>query len=177
MPDERNQPPSLGKITFQNDRMYSHATLSINYTSYDVRRQHDVINPRTPCRFVLLPADTTNNLAAHPFIYAQVLGIYHAHVQYCGLPPKRMEFLWVQWLDYDEEEPGGWEADKMDQVFYSKCRNDKELLDSFGFVDPKDIVRACHLIPDFDSGTISTPPAARLTHENNDEWKFHYVNR
>jgi hypothetical protein len=177
MPEMHNQPPSLGKITFQNNHMYSHATLSINYTSYNVRCQHDVINPRTPCHFVLLPAKITNDPAAHPFIYVQVLGIYHAHIQYCSHPPKRMEFLWVQWLDYDEEEPGGWEVDQMDRVFYSKCQNDKELLDSFGFVDPKDIVCTCHLILDFDSGTINMPHAARLTHANNDEWKFLYVNQ
>jgi hypothetical protein len=103
MPEEHDQLPSLGKITFQHDRMYSHATLGINYTSYEVRHQHDVINPRTPCHFVLLPVDMADNPTAHPFVYAQVLGIYHAHIRYCSHPPKQMEFLWVRWLDYDEE--------------------------------------------------------------------------
>jgi hypothetical protein len=179
-PECSNQPLEIRKLILQNDRIYSHATLRINYTSYDVRRQQDVVNPRTPCCFVLLPADTTDDPTGHPFLYAQVLGIYHAHVRYSSRPPKRMEFLWVRWLDYDEEEPGGWDTGRMDRVSYGKCRNDDELLDAYDFIDPKDIVRACHLIPDFDSGTASTlnVKPGSLTSDNEErEWKFHYVNR
>jgi hypothetical protein len=118
----------------------------------------------------------------HPFVYARVLGIYHAKVRYAGRPPKRMDFLWVQWLDYDEEERGGWDLSRMDRVAYAKCRNDDELLDSFGFVDPQHVVRACHLIPDFDSGmtgTLLSTNTGSLACDNDEgsEWKYHYVGR
>jgi hypothetical protein len=37
------------RIFFQLDRMYKHALLRVNYTTYDVRRAQDVINPNTHC--------------------------------------------------------------------------------------------------------------------------------
>ncbi|QRW12580.1 colossin-A [Ceratobasidium sp. AG-Ba] len=176
------EPTELGKITFQNDRMYSHATMRINYTSYDVRRQYDVVDPKSPCRYILLPSDTSDNPDAHTFLYARILGIYHANIRFCGRPPKRMDFLWVRWLDYDEAEPGGWDVERLDRLSYGKCRNDSELLDAFGFVDPQHVIRAAHLIPDFSSGTVGptcfVPDSSRFVCDNDEgDWKYHYVNR
>ncbi|KAF8594580.1 hypothetical protein BDV93DRAFT_458714, partial [Ceratobasidium sp. AG-I] len=171
----------LGKVTFQSDRMYTHATLRINYTTYDVRRQHDTLNPKSPCRYILLPSNTSNDPDAHPFIYARVLGIYHAYIRLSGRPPKRMDFLWVRWLDYDETAKGGWDAEQLDRLAYGKCRNDSELLDAFGFVDPRHVVRAAHLIPDFNSGMadwqLDATPLHRVCDNNEGDWKYHYVNR
>jgi hypothetical protein len=181
MRGEGGQPPNIGEITILNERIYSHATLRINYTSYDVRRQQDVVNPRTPCRFILLPADTSEDPTMHPFLYARILGIYHAHVRYRQRAPQRMDFLWVRWLDYDEMEPGGWDVARLDRVAYSPCRNDNELLEAFGFIDPRNIVRACHLIPDFDSGMTGTTPgpsSISLGYDNEKgDWEYHYINR
>ncbi|CUA69692.1 Colossin-A [Rhizoctonia solani] len=171
----------IGKVTFQTDRMFSHATLRINYTSYDVRRQYDTINPKSPCRFILLPSNTSDNPHARPFLYARVLGIYHANVRYCGRPPKRMDFVWVRWLDYDDEEPGGWGFDRLDRVSYTTCWNDGELLDGFGFIDPRNIVRAAHLIPDFNSGmgdsTFASNSTLGVSDDNKNDWNYHYINR
>ncbi|GAB1525826.1 hypothetical protein RhiTH_008992 [Rhizoctonia solani] len=171
----------IGKVLFQTDRMFSHGTFGINYTSYDVRREHDTINPKSPSRFILLPGNTINDPNAHPFLYARVLGIYHANVRYCGRPPKRMDFIWVRWLDYDEKEPGGRELERLDRVSYAPCRNDEELLDGFGFIDPRNIMRAAHLIPDFDSGTSGSIFAANSTlaapDDSEHDWNYHYVNR
>ncbi|KAG9106411.1 hypothetical protein FRC07_008848, partial [Ceratobasidium sp. 392] len=69
---------NLRDLTIVDDRMYEHATLHVNYTSYDVRRQYDVVKPNSSCPFILLPNDTTEDPSAHPFLYAKVLGIYHA---------------------------------------------------------------------------------------------------
>ncbi|KAG8727018.1 hypothetical protein FRC11_014046, partial [Ceratobasidium sp. 423] len=171
----------IGKVTFQTDHMFSHATLGINYTSYDVRREHDTISPKSPSRFILLPGNTSDDPNAHPFLYARVLGIYHANVRYCGRPPKRMDFIWVRWLDYDEKEPGGWELERLDRVSYAPCRNDEELLDGLGFIDPRNIMRAAHLIPDFNSGTSSSIFAANSTlaapDDSEHDWNYYYVNR
>jgi hypothetical protein len=168
--------PELGKLSFLNDRMYTHTTLRINYTTYDVRRQHDIVNTKSPCRYILLPNDTTENPLIHPFIYARVLGIYHAKVRFSNRPPKRMDFLWVRWLDYDDDEPGGWDIGRLDRVYYARYRNDTELLDAFGFVDPRNIIRACHLIPDFDLGHIEN--SVTLAGDDSDgDWQYHCVNR
>ncbi|CAE6338946.1 unnamed protein product [Rhizoctonia solani] len=173
-----HQLADIGKVNIQNDRIYSHATLRVNYTSYDVCRQQDTINPRSPCRFITLPADTsdTNNLAgAHPFLYAKVLGIYHAYVRFDRRPARRMNFLWVRWLDCDEDEPGGWDECRLDRVFYSKCRNENELMNAFGFVAPHHVIRAAHLIPDFESGTTDLPGFTSFGDNEQNDWKYHYV--
>jgi hypothetical protein len=111
-----------------------------------------------------------------------VLGIYHTKVRFNNRPPRRMDFLWIRWLDYDEERPGGWNISRLDRVHYSKCRNDTELSDAFGFVDPANIVRAAHLIPDFRSGTTSsllgaTPASLACDDHEYGDYKFYHVNR
>ncbi|KAG8698606.1 hypothetical protein FRC12_008574 [Ceratobasidium sp. 428] len=166
----------FGNLTLMNDRMYAHATLHINYTSYDVRRQYDVINPRSSSPFILLPNDTSDDPTAHPFLYAKVLGIYHAKVRYGNRPPKGMDFLWVRWLDYDEDTPGSWELGRLDRVHYARYRSDIQLQDAFGFVDPRHIIRACHLIPDFSSGHIEDS-VSLICDDDKGDWKHHYVGR
>jgi hypothetical protein len=73
-------------IFFKSDRMYQHQLLRINYTTYDVRRDQDVINPRTSrCDIMLLANnDNADSDTGHPFWYARVLGIYHVNVVYTG---------------------------------------------------------------------------------------------
>ncbi|KDN35424.1 hypothetical protein RSAG8_11601, partial [Rhizoctonia solani AG-8 WAC10335] len=170
-----HQSSDLHKLSILNDRLYSHATLQINYTSYDVRRQQDTINPRTPCRFIVLPSDSS--VSEHPFLYAKVLGIYHATVRFGTRPARRMNFLWVRWLDYDEQVPGGWDVCRLDRVFYGKCRNDDELMNAFGFVAPHHIIRAAHLIPDFESGTTIPPGPTSFSDNEESDWNYHYVSR
>jgi hypothetical protein len=47
---------------------------------------------------------------------------------------------------------------------------DREETTSYGFIHPKDVLRAVHLIPVFVSGTIARVPEA-----SNEEWEFFYV--
>ncbi|EGN99376.1 hypothetical protein SERLA73DRAFT_28488, partial [Serpula lacrymans var. lacrymans S7.3] len=56
---------------------------NFNYTTYDVHRVQDIINPRTShCNVMLLsPCDDTGT-QSHPFCYVRVLGIYHANIVY-----------------------------------------------------------------------------------------------
>lgn len=176
------EPRAIGKIAFQHDRMCLHATLCINYTSYDVWRQQDIVNPGTLGRFILLPANTTDDSNAHPFLEAKVLGFYHAKVLYCGRLARSMDFLWVRWLDYDKSRPGGWNASRLDPVGYQRCRNDTDILESFGFVDPANVIWAAHLIPDFCSGAtlgLLDPNLPSLAHDDPEfgDWEYHFVNR
>ncbi|KAG9121662.1 hypothetical protein FRC07_002303 [Ceratobasidium sp. 392] len=166
---------NLRDLEIVDDRMYTHATLHINYTSYDIRRQHDVVKPNSSCPFILLPNDTTND-STHPFLYAKVLGIYHARVRFRNRPPRRMDFLWVRWLDYDDNHPGGWEHGHLDRVHYTQYRNDAELQDAFGFVDPRHVMRACHLIPDFSSGHAAHSVSLVCDNAKGD-WQYYCVDR
>ncbi|KAG9120429.1 hypothetical protein FRC07_004081 [Ceratobasidium sp. 392] len=89
----------------------------------------------------------------------------------------RMDFVWVRWLAYDEERPGGWSVGRLDRLKYSKCRNDDELQDAFGFIDPKCIVRASHLIPAFNSGLDRSKKTPLAQDHSDGDWKYHYVDR
>ncbi|KAL6303258.1 hypothetical protein BKA93DRAFT_716391, partial [Sparassis latifolia] len=65
-------------VAIKDDRLYSHQTLTINYTTYDVRRAQDTINPSTDRCNVMVLADN-DDPHAHPFWYARILGIYHVN--------------------------------------------------------------------------------------------------
>src|SRR5882724_2799745 len=74
-------------VFLQNDRIYRHQLARFNYTTYDIRRAQDVINPGTShCDIMMLATRNveTNSEPNHPFMYARVLGIYHANVVYTG---------------------------------------------------------------------------------------------
>jgi hypothetical protein len=161
--------------------MYSHKTIHINFTSYDVLRQQEVLNPNTPRRFIMLPTEITQDSHSdHPFLYAKILGIYHAKVVYRGSSPRRMEFIHVRWLYYDYEHPGGWDSCRLDRLSYETCHTDEDIRDSFDFVDPADIVRASHLIPDFGSQTSSDLLNGLSLASDSQEygdWAYYYVNR
>ncbi|KAG8701768.1 hypothetical protein FRC11_011922 [Ceratobasidium sp. 423] len=148
--------------------MYKHKTLWINYTSYDVCRQQDLINPTTPSRFIFLPSEFDSaespDLDTHPFLYAKVLGIYHADISYRGSAPRRMDFI------------------HLDHVGYELCQTDEDNLDSFDFVDPNDVIRLAHVIPDFQSGLAgdllhASPSTAHDFQEDGTDWNYYYINR
>ncbi|KAI6137269.1 hypothetical protein F5141DRAFT_995387 [Pisolithus sp. B1] len=62
--------------------MYEHQTLHVNYTTYDLHWEQDMINPHTHADIMLLLHET-NNLH-HPYWYAHVIRIFHVNVQYYG---------------------------------------------------------------------------------------------
>ncbi|KAF8666958.1 hypothetical protein RHS04_09358 [Rhizoctonia solani] len=121
----------------------------------------------------------------HPFIYAKVLGIYHAQVSYGNAVPCREDFVHVRWLYYDTDKArqGGWDECQLDHIGYEQCCTDQDLLDLFDFVHPSNIIRAVHLIPDFRSGSSGTllSFAKLVAHNSKDpehwDWKHYYVNR
>ncbi|KAI0666517.1 hypothetical protein C8Q78DRAFT_984030 [Trametes maxima] len=176
-------------LVIEDECIYSHQLLRINYTTYDVRRGQDLINPSTErCNIMLLAhedkdAATEGTLGSerHLFWYAQVLGIYHANVVDLqdGGPlatPHRMDFLFVRWFGYDSEWRASWSHRRLDQIGFVPDTDP----DAFGFVDPNDVIRACHLIPAFAEGRTSRllgfSNIARPSGES-DDWERFYVNR
>ena len=90
---------------------------------------------------------TTEGDQDHPFLYACILGIYHANVCTGGNSQhheERFKFLWVRWYQYQGPNVQ-WSDSKLDQVSYPPITSEG----AFGFVDPNDVLRACHIIPVF----------------------------
>ncbi|KAJ7189929.1 hypothetical protein GGX14DRAFT_607548 [Mycena pura] len=160
-------------VEIKKGKLYTHATMRLNYTTYDMRREQDSINPRTRAA-IMLPAQ--GDADPHPYWYAWVLGIFHVDVRLrCQNKPfERLEFLWVRWLSHDMSYRSGWEAKRLPRVAFMP-HGDRE---TFGFLDPNDVLRGSHLIPAFHHGrtTELLPPSiARKPTENHEDWSYFYV--
>ncbi|PPR08295.1 hypothetical protein CVT24_002453, partial [Panaeolus cyanescens] len=85
-------------------------TARIYYTTYDVRRDSDTINPRTHPFILCKSPDAPGAVdQAHWYWYAAMLGIFHTNAQICsnearvGDETTHIEFLWVRWLEAVED--------------------------------------------------------------------------
>jgi hypothetical protein len=172
----------LHSVLFQKDRIYPHNIMRVNYTTYNVRRSQDVLHAFTSHRDIMVLAGSTDGGEAandHPFSYARVLGIYHANVVYKGpgmvnYQPQRLEFLWVRWYRTVETLSAGWSARKLDLIQFPSMTEE----DAFGFVDPSDVLRCCHIIPAFARGKSHADGKglSRCAQDSSD-WVAYYVNR
>ncbi|THH12931.1 hypothetical protein EUX98_g9774 [Antrodiella citrinella] len=173
-------------LRFRNERMYFHQTLRVNYTTYDMRRDQDVINPRTHSDIMVhAHEDDTDSSDRHPYWYARVIAIFHAYVRYDGhtLTAKtqqsneyqRMEFIWLRWFGRDLESPGGFETRRLHLVGFVG-QNDTA---AFGFLDPKEIIRGVHLIPAGAYGRtkelLAPSQLARREEDKDEDWERYYV--
>ncbi|GJJ14858.1 hypothetical protein Clacol_009126 [Clathrus columnatus] len=166
-------------IYFQHECIYSHAILRINFTTYDLRRDQDFINPQTSKRFIMVASNDDSEEECHkyPFWYAQVLGIFHADIftatNQSTMKPTHMNFLWVRWLGQDPIWKSGFKFHKLDHIGFIP-HQDK---DAFGFLDPAAVIRATHLIPAFAYGrTIDLCPPL-VGRDDEGDWQYFYVNR
>lgn len=168
-------------VLFKDDRMYSHHLARFNYTTYDIRRAQDVINPGTSHRDIMLLANTgeTGTQVGTDFLYARVLGVYHVNVVYTGdgMPDynaRKVYFLWVRWFEYDDNGSVSWDDFDLDSIRFPPMANE----DAFGFVDPRDVLRACHVIPAFAKGKLHSDGVglSRCACDAED-WACYRVNR
>jgi len=99
---------TLEFIFLKSDRVYQHKQSRFHFTTYDIWRGTDTINPSTSRCNVMLLADnadiTDSSSTEHRFLYARVLGVYHTNVVYTGpgmhdYQARRLDFLWVRWYE------------------------------------------------------------------------------
>lgn len=179
------QSSDLDRIYLHSDRIYQHNILHINYTSYDVRRATDIVNPKTSRRDVMClrsvedgERNTAPGNGVHRFMHARVLGVYHANVLYRGrgssdLRKRRFDFLLVRWYSFCDESPASNAFDRLSL----RPVDDPSAID---FLDPTDVLRACHIIPRFSLGHLYGPGdedriQSKLA-KDQDDWREYYVN-
>jgi len=158
------------------DTIVESKLLRINYTTYDIRRDHDTI--RTTRGDVVM---TCSRDEVHPFWYAWVLCTFHIQVHFClgGISHSKqsLEVLWIQWLGINQGHKWGFKDARLLKVgFVPDCIDHIP----FGFLDPSLVIRGCHLIPAFSEGRTcdllqAGPSQARLPDEK-DDWAAFYVN-
>ncbi|PPR02756.1 hypothetical protein CVT24_002089 [Panaeolus cyanescens] len=168
-------------VTFRNDTMWEHMTMRINYTTYDMRREQDTLNPRTHPNIMVLSPDGQE----HPYWYAQIIGIFHAVVRHRIYQPEPtiMHFLWIRWygMEPSRRYKYGWKARRLPRIGFVEDSNDENHSPSFGFIDPASVIRAVHLIPafshSFTDDLLGPSPLARAYDgDDTTDWNFFYVN-
>jgi hypothetical protein len=170
--DDRNS------VHILNNRIYSAKTLRVNFTTYDVRRGQDVLNPRVQSDIMVLSRDSTPG--AHPYWYARILGIFHAQVLHTGPAAtnrsvQHMEFLWVRWYGEVPGHQWGFRSARLFKVGFIPDTDGS----AFGFLDPSFVLRGCHLIPGFNDGKTTELLRAQVTAARKpgevEDWRTFYV--
>ena len=54
--------------------------MRVNYTTYDMRRDQDSLNPRTQADVMLLAHEDLTARNSHPYWYARIIGLFHVYV-------------------------------------------------------------------------------------------------
>jgi hypothetical protein len=169
-------------VLIKDNNLYEHATLRVNYTTYDVRREQDTITPRTHRDIMVLAHEDERT---HPYWYAHVIRIFHVNVEYhdpvshfCS-PPTCMNFLFVRWFQHDNS-LAGWASKRLQRLEFIDQENSDM---AFGFIDPDCVIRGTHLIPAFahsSTDKLLGPSFVwewdRDTKHGNFDWCYYYVN-
>lgn len=127
------------------------------------------------------PATLENIGGFHPFSYAHILGIFHVNAIYIGpgmvdYTPRQLDFLWVRWYQHDRHgrDPTGWDSYLLDQISFPPMA----LSSSFGFIDPADVLRGCHIIPNFAKGKrYNDGVGLSQCASDSEDWHSYYVGR
>jgi len=93
-----------------------------------------------------------------------------------------MKFLWVRWFGAEPGYTHGFQRARLPKIGFVPSSDE----DAFGFLDPRHIICACHLIPAFSCGRtnelllVAKTDARRLrfgqTQAESDNWTNFYVN-
>jgi hypothetical protein len=162
-------------VIIPNNTIYSVQTMQVHFTTYDLRREYDIINPQTHGDVMVLSGEVDPK---HPYWYARVLGIYHMEVWINdGHPPvkRHLDALWVRWLAPLRNQRSGMKCARLPKVAFVEESDP----DAFGFLDPGQVIRGAHLIPAFHSGrgTNSLRHGKSLARPGGelDDWEEHYI--
>ncbi|KAJ3557384.1 hypothetical protein NP233_g11755 [Leucocoprinus birnbaumii] len=177
-------------IRFLDGNIYEHQRLRINYTTYDLRRNQDTINPRVRSDIMMLsPEFDKGDGTFHPYWYARVIKICHMQIYFTGHPScpqasagqRTMKFLFVRFFGLDKTHKYGWKAKHYPMVGFLGSDDNAP----FGFVNPRHVLRAVHIIPAFHFGradhtsaihSIMPPTLARRPEDGDEDYVCYYVN-
>ena len=166
-------------VIIEQDTIYRHKVLCVNYTTYDLRQNQDSLNPHTRNADFMILAPKENE-DSHPYWYGRILGIFHADVHHVGphsrsMQSQKMEFLFVCLFGMDTTPTPGWKRKRLHRLAFVPG-NDEQV---FGFIDPSQIILVVHLIPVFKWGKVTKLlTKSVIAHGMSDpihDWQLYYV--
>ena len=126
--------------------MHEHKRLTMNYTTYDMKRERESLNPTESTVDVMMLSDEMGG-SGTPFWYARILKVFHVYASLgTGRESTRLDIVWVRWFTRDKKHNFGLKYCRLERI---KFTTEEDGYLPFGFIDPKEIVRAIHLIPAF----------------------------
>jgi hypothetical protein len=154
--------------------------MRVNYTTYDVRRDGETINPRTYPDIMVKSPETGPNGEA--YWYARVISIFHAQLSssHPGIKERsmqKMDVLWVRWFGRELGHRHGSRYAHLPKIGFVESTDEY----AFSFLDPTQVIRRVHIIPAFAEGRTSnllptTKSVARvLDPKEEDDWLNFYV--
>lgn len=120
--------------------------------------------------------------AKHPYWFARIIGAFHANVVHSGpsstsISPQKMDFLFVRWFaPAPEQRQYGIHAKRMPKLGFIDASNPE----AFGFIDPGNVIRGCHIEPAFALGTTDQflvgPSIGRQERDKDMDYFRYYAN-
>ena len=163
-----------GRVFIKDNTLYKHPISAIEYTTYDLKRDEDSIHLGFRNQGVMVYSPTLPG--AEPWLYAHVVAIYHVLVYTVANPePKRLELLWVRWMERDSTQLRGPNSSQYTRVSF--VQHSGVPGEAFGFVDPSHIIRGCHLIPTFHLQRTRDQLGPSIVRDIKGDWRAFYINR
>lgn len=165
---------STEPIFIQNDTLYKHPILTIDYTSYDLKREQDIIHLGYGREGIMVYTPTLGG--NEPWSYANILAIYHIIVRTASNPePKRLTVIWVRWMECSASSLSGPNSRNFTRVSFVPWSGIPGSMSDF--VDPSHIVRGCHLLPAFALGRTQNLLDPSIAQDPEGDWCAYYANR
>ena len=162
------------KVFIKDDTLYEHPLLTVDYTTYDLKRDQDSIHLNFGNQAVMVYFPTSED--PEPWLYAHIVAIFHLFVLTLGdTEPKRLELLWVRWMRQDSSQLRGPNASRYTRISFIPYSGVPG--EAFGFVDPSHVIRGCHLIPAFDLQRTHDRLGPSIFRDTKGDWRAFYTNR
>lgn len=167
-----------GGVQVENNTLYQHQTLRLNYMTYDLRREQDLVSLNGDRNVLTLSNETDDD--GFPYWVGRVYGIFHANVRIVGsvrnavAPWWRINFLLVRWFGRVTDHMFGLRHKRLPLMAFMDTVGDvAERGAAFGFLSPDHLLRTCHMIPRFKTGiTKQLLPLSIARREDDDDTDY-----
>jgi hypothetical protein len=162
------------RVFIKDDTLFEHPLLTFEYTAYNMQREQDVVHLNFGNQTVMVYSLASDGV--EPWLYAHIVAIYHVFVCTMANPePKRLELLWVRWMERDSSQLKG--ANSSQHARISFIPHSGVPGEAFGFMDPSHVIRACHRIPAFDLGRSCDRLGPSMARDVKGDWRAFYANK